>query len=503
RFTDPKPADVPTAAPDAKPEAKSVPTPDKPKKKKPSAKPKPQTKPEPMPQPKFKPSVKPKPEPKPEVTPEPKPEVKPEPKPEVKPEPKPKEEKAKPEKKPKQEKLPKTEKKPKEEKPKPQPKPQPTPAPVPEPESQPTVAQGPAYTFPFYSVEFDVKDSVLPLTNKLKSPGDYAKQWRAFAASDVKNLIPELKRIADENSLNDYLTFEMIRSYVDSRYASAHPTARVALEQYLLANMGYDVRLAVDDDSTPLLLIPFRQYVYARPYLVLNNQTYYVFQPRGERLDPNTGISTYKLPSDADLGRPLDLLLTELTIPQKMKDFHLSYGGIELNGQVNENIFPIVYNYPQMKIADFANSTISPKLREDLVAQLKSQLGGMPQHEAVDKLLHFTQKAFEYATDGDFHGFEKPYFIEEILFYPKCDCEDRSIFYTYMLWNALGVESHLLAYPGHESASVHLSEPIKGTGYDYEGKHFYISDPTYIGSRSGMCMPVYEYTKPEIDLIYQ
>ena len=469
RFTDPKPADVPTSPPDARPEAKPVPTPDKPKKRKPSAKPGPQTKPQPSvkPGPKPQPSAKPKPVTKPETKPEPGSEVKPQPRPA------------------------------------PQPEPAPQPVPQPQPEPEPVATQAPTYKFPFYSIEFDIKDCVVTLNDKLKSPGDYAKQWRKLASSDIKNLIPEFKRIADENSLNDYLTFELIRSYVDSRYADAHPTARVALEQYLLANMGYDVRLAVDDDSTPLLLIPFRQFVYARPYLMLDNRKYYVFQPRDKRLNPDSGISTYKLPSDADLGRPLDLILSELTIPQKMKDFHLSYGGIELNGQVNENIFPIIYNYPQMKIADFASSTISPKLRKDLVSQLKSQLGGMPQQEAVDKLLQFTQKAFEYATDRDYHGFEKPYFIEEMLFYPKCDCEDRSIFYTYMLWNALGVESHLLAYPGHESASVYLSEPIKGTGYDYEGKHFYISDPTYIGSRSGMCMPSYEHTKPEIDLIYK
>lgn len=360
-----------------------------------------------------------------------------------------------------------------------------------------------SHTFPFYSVEFRITDKKLSIDKKLKSPNDFAKQWRDFVSSDAKSLIPEFRRIADENSLNDYLTFEMIRSYVDSRYAYAHPTSRVALEHYLLANMGYDVRIALDDDSTPLLLVPFRQKIYARPFLMFTGRRYYVFEPRGTRLNPDTSIRTCKLPTDEDCGRPMDLCLSGLNIPEKMKDFHLSYGGIELNGQVNENIFPILYRYPQMDIADFAQSTVSPSLRADLVSQLKDQLAEMPQQAAVDKLLQFSQKAFEYATDTDFHGFEKPYFIEEILFYPKCDCEDRSIFYTYMLWNVLGVENHLIAYPGHESVAVNLKTPIEGTGYDYEGKHFYISDPTFIGAKSGMCMTRYVKTKPEIDYIYK
>lgn len=62
-------------------------------------------------------------------------------------------------------------------------------------------------------------------------------------------------------------------------------------------------------------------------------------------------------------------------------------------------------------------------------------------------LLQFVQSGFSYATDDAFHGFEKPYFLEENLFYPKNDCEDRAIFYTYLLWNALGVENQLLCFP--------------------------------------------------------
>ncbi len=375
--------------------------------------------------------------------------------------------------------------------------------PAPNERTTPAIDSARDYTFPFFSIDLNIKDSVLPLTGHLKHPHDYAAQWRTLASSDATGIIPEIKRIARENSLNDYLTFEMLRSYVDSRYANAHPTARVALEHYLLANMGYDIRIALADDSTPLLLVPFNQHVYGRSYLPIDGRKYYVFQPRGTNLNQNASITTCKLPSDTELGRPMDLMINGLTLPEKMKEFHLSFDGIELNGQVNENIFPIIYHYPQMAMVDFAKSTVSPQLRADIVNQFKRQLSGMTEAEAVDKLLKFTQSAFEYATDGDFHGFEKPYFIEEILYYPKCDCEDRSIFYTYMLWHVLGLENHLLAYPGHESASVRLSNPIKGTGYDYDGKHFYISDPTYIGSTSGMCMPVFEHTKPEIDHIYK
>ena len=161
---------------------------------------------------------------------------------------------------------------------------------------------------------------------------------------------------------------------------------------------------------------------------------------------------------------------------------------------------PLVYRYPQMDTADFAESVLDNNLRKNLVAQVKEQLGGMDQLSATNELLQFVQSGFSYATDDAFHGFEKPYFLEENLFYPKNDCEDRAIFYTYMLWNALGVENHLLFYPGHESASVALTEQVRGTSYEHNGKKYYISDPTYVGSLTGQCMPQFESTAPKIDL---
>ncbi len=72
-----------------------------------------------------------------------------------------------------------------------------------------------------------------------------------------------------------------------------------------------------------------------------------------------------------------------------------------------------------------------------------------------------------------------------------------------MLWNVLGVENHLIGFPGHECASVRLTEPIDGTKYEYDGKIFFISDPTYQGATTGMCMGPYKTSQPTIDYIYQ
>lgn len=392
-----------------------------------------------------------------------------------------------------------------------QPEPQPQPAVTPreQPAVKPAVKparNGSEESFEFYGLPLQVPRIDFSITDRLYSNADYAAQWRALQQEQVaEQLLPVLKSVADQAGLNDYLTYQLINSYIDAKFPSSDATSRMAAVHYLLANLGYDARIATTDDGTPLLLIPFNQTIYSRTYLMIGNRKYYVFEPEGFSLakaGPKP-IRTCRLPDGVEGGRTMDLVLGELRLPEKPKTFDLEYGPIHLTGEVNENIMPILYHYPQMPVSDFAKSNIQPELRCKLVSQMKSQLQNMSGDEAVGKLLEFMHNVFSYSTDEDFHGFEKPYFLEEMLYYPKNDCEDRAIFYTYFLWNALGKPAQLISFPGHEAATVSLDTPVEGTAYDYDNRTFYISDPTYIGSKTGMIMPPYRDTPPNIDYTFK
>lgn len=428
-----------------------------------------------------------RPEKKPAVKQEPKPAVKPTPKPTVKQTPKPVPE-------------PKTE-------PKPTVKPTPRPEPKTEPKPQ-TRPRRPANadSFEFYTIPVQVPHIDFSITDRLYANSDYAAQWRALHDAEVaERLLPHIKRLADELGLNDYLTYQLINFYINSRFGDADSTSRMSAVHYLLANLGYDARIATTGSGTPLLLIPFKQTIYSRTYMMMGDKKYYVFEPEGYSLasaGPQS-IMTCRLPDDADKGRSMDLVVGQLNLPEKPHAFDLECGPIHLKGEVNENLMPVLYHYPQMPVSDFANSDVQPELRKSLVSQMRSQLEGLDGDEKVAQLLTFMHTVFDYATDEENHGFEKPYFLEETLYYPKNDCEDRAIFYTYFLWNALGKEAQLISFPGHEAATVRLDTPVEGTCYDYDGATYYISDPTFIGSKTGMIMPPYKDTPPNVDYTFR
>lgn len=356
----------------------------------------------------------------------------------------------------------------------------------------------------FYGMDILVPQVDFNISQSLEKVSDFARHWKVLDEQDVAPKVEEaIMPVVEKLGLNDYLTYEFLCAYMDSKFPNAGISPRMSAVHYMLANLGYNARIAVATKTgDPIILIPADQTLYAVTYMQLGGQKFYVLGGRNVNL-AGSSLATCDLPKGASSGKKFNMIVNPLNLPMKERKFDVNYGGLHLTGSLNENMMPLVYRYPQMETSDYAISSLDPSLRESLISQVKEQLSGKESLAATNQLLNFVQNGFQYATDDEFHGFEKPYFLEENFYYPKNDCEDRSIIYTYLLWNALGVENQLLAFPGHESASVTIpGAEISGTSYTHEGKRFFISDPTYIGARTGQCMRQFETTAPKIDYTY-
>lgn len=376
--------------------------------------------------------------------------------------------------------------------------------PKPSKPSQPTASAG-VETFDFYGMPVQLERVNFNILNKVGSPAEASAQWKALQKGEGATVAKNLDALAGEMGLNGYLTFRLAEAFLKSRFPAASEAAIMSATHFMLANMGYDARLALTSNGIPLMLLPMEQTVYGSLFLTFDGRSFTAFPPEGVKPEALNGatINTCTLPEMKEKGRAMDLKLDGLRLPERKKAFTLEGGGITLKGELNENLFGMLYRYPQMPTEDFAQSTLDPALRKKLVEQVREQLGGMDEKEAVNTLLGFFH-ALPYATDQQRHGFEKPYFLEETLYYDKCDCEDRAIMFTWLLWNALGLPNHLIAYPGHESAAVRLhSAPERQAGYSWGNATYWSADPTFVGAEVGDVMPVYSTTVPHIDLSYE
>lgn len=325
--------------------------------------------------------------------------------------------------------------------------------------------------------------------------------WKQIKESSTDAIVKNLKTLSETYRLGAWCTLKAAEQYADI-WAKGNPNASRVLTQYLMMSLGYDVRMASAGDMVYLLL-PFQQQVYGSTFIRIDNNKYYVYP---DKMPANTSIYTCRVPADVDCGQDMNLIINpSYLLPKKEKTFKVTHASLSVEGSINQNIIDLQQSYPSMDISCYAASVADDDLRKNIVSQLRQQLAGKPEMEAANALLHFVQEGFEYKTDAQQfgQGVEKCFFFDEVLYFPYCDCEDRSVFFAYLVKEILGLDVLLVGYPGHECTAVALSEaPSKHTSLTYKGKNYYICDPTYMGADVGMCMPKYVNVNPEIEEWY-
>jgi len=155
-------------------------------------------------------------------------------------------------------------------------------------------------------------------------------------------------------------------------------------------------------------------------------------------------------------------------------------------------------SYPQTELKVYFNAAISNQASFSLLKSLKPHLEGKSELDAINFLLRFVQTAFDYKTDDQQFGKEKYLMLEETLYYPSSDCEDRCILFSYLVRNLLGMEVVGLDYPGHISTAVKFNSEITGDTLKFNNQKFVICDPTYINADAGMAMPQYKNVDPAV-----
>ena len=339
----------------------------------------------------------------------------------------------------------------------------------------------------FYGTQFKVAvASVADLRLEGTTEANVADAWKYLCGRKYEQLLHDCLSIKKQYNLNDWAYLLLAKAIGVHLYGGANDSRITFLQMFLLSKSGYKVRLAKIDDELRLLVATVDD-VYGVPYLTMNGVRYYVFEPR-----EGSSMSIYTYRHDfADAKNLIRLGMVKAPrLVGKNVDCTFTAEGVNWNihVSVSQNLLDIHYHTP-----------MSEALREDLYTQMKSVIVGKKQTEAAALLLHFVQTAFQYKTDGEQFGYEKPNFPDETFYYPYCDCEDRAMLYATLVRDLLGLDVVLLDYPNHIASAVHFTEEVSGDYIQLENGHKYIiCDPTYIGAPIGSCMEQYKKVAPEV-----
>ena len=148
-----------------------------------------------------------------------------------------------------------------------------------------------------------------------------------------------------------------------------------------------------------------------------------------------------------------------------------------------------------------AYSSLSKQAKEVLYPVLRNAIAGKDEAAAANILINFVQTGFQYKTDNEQFGYERPLFGDETLFYPYSDCEDRSILYAILVRELLGLDVALVYYPGHLATAVCFKGGPYGDFFNVGEKKYTICDPTFIGANIGLTMTGMDNSKAELTLL--
>ena len=351
----------------------------------------------------------------------------------------------------------------------------------------------------YYGENIQFQKAMLLAKKDIASTNDVVAYWKSLKKSDLKEVTQAFATESRKMGLSDWASAMLVEKYINAVMPNASQNEKIVAAQYVLVNCGYNIRLGMNDHQVAML-VPYAEHVFEKSYINIDGKKYYIYP----NIDDSGAFRTCDLPKDAELGKDMELRFTGKTvIGSGTKPFSYEAAGITLKGEVPTGIMPMLDEYPVIDIPTVASSVVDKKFRNEVVEQIRTQVAGLDEQDAANRILRFIQKGFPYATDDEQFKREKYFYFEETLYYPLCDCEDRAIFYAYLVHEILGLDVHLIQFPGHECTAVAFNQPVaNGTSYEYKGKTYYICDPTYIGARIGRCMPSYAKESPQIEVWY-
>lgn len=367
---------------------------------------------------------------------------------------------------------------------------EPQPKPVEPIEENPVIQK--MHRFMFFGTEGKVRfDTSNKISLRGVSSNDIADGLKTLSSEAYDNMIIDCLNIRESHNLCDWAYLQMIKALAESLYGKSTNEAAL-LTGYIYLQSGYQMRYAMGDGRLYVL--------YATPHMVYEQETYFVSGVRYcglEKLPSRLSISDTVFPKEQCMSLYIN---TAQKFAERMSQHRTisskRFPEVAVSVSVNQNLMDFYSTYPTSILGEnvmtrwamYANTPMQADVKNQMYGSLRKAIEGCNQLTAVNKLLNFVQTGFVYEYDNKVWGGDRAFFAEESLYYPYCDCEDRSILFTRLVRDLLGLKCILIYYPGHLASAVCFTEPVNGDYIQLDGKKYLVSDPTFIGASVGRTM---------------
>lgn len=284
-------------------------------------------------------------------------------------------------------------------------------------------------------------------------------------------------------NLSDWAYLQMIDAFAHKIYGQDDNSAAL-LTTYLYMLSGYKVRIGTADGKI-YMLFACEEQIYNKNMFMVGGTAFYGIDELPVRLH----ICEASFEKEQELSLMVksgQRFAYKGSAPRRItaKD----YTGVSVEVSVNENLMKFYDTYPTSKIGDnvmtrwamYANVELDERVKNSVYPTLSAAINGLSEVEAVNRLLNIVQTGLVYGYDNEIWGEDRVFFAEESLYYPYSDCEDRSVLFSRLVRDLVGLDVALVMVPGHMLAAVHFNSDVRGSFMTLDGRDFVLCEPTCV-----------------------
>lgn len=327
---------------------------------------------------------------------------------------------------------------------------------------------------------------VKSFTAELKSirAKDVSDFWVQLTKCDYDTLLQTCLIARELWAYNDWAIFQLILQITQQIFPNQY-NEQAIFAVFLLNQLGLEAKVGFCQ-SHLFILLAIQQQIYGISFCDISNYRYYIVEnnPQFNTRKQAFPFQTY------DVAFPKKTYSFDMNVKKPIKN-HTKNNINDRDTIINisMSMIRLFETYPQVDIEVYANASPSKEFCTSVEGVIKPFLKNLSEYDAVLLLLRYLQYGFDYATDDEQFGFEKPFFYEENYYYLNNDCEDRAVLFSFLVRYLLDLDVVLIDYPGHMATAVHFKNDYQGESVVYCGEKYIICDPTYIGASIGVEMP--------------
>ena len=309
-----------------------------------------------------------------------------------------------------------------------------------------------------------------------------ADAWRALSDDKYNNVIRDCLELRIKHCLCDWAYLQMLVE-LGNEYLGKDTNEATLLTAYLYCQSGYKMRFGRGTNGRLYLMVNSRHDIYNMSYYQIAGEKYYPLNCSEQSLYICEASYPKEQPLSLEISSEMKIgdVLTEARTLQSIQ-----YPQLKVSVHVNKNLISFYDTYPASQLGEnfmtkwamYAQTPLNATTREELYAQLTPLISGKNELEAANMLLNFVQTSVVYKYDDEVWGRDRAFFAEESLAYPYCDCEDRSILFSHLMRDLLGLDVALVYSPGHLFTAVNFSDNVEGTYISIGEEKYVVCEPT-------------------------